>query len=98
MKDTFHDRWIKLTQTARTLPQEDAAPLPLGFTTRLLANYQRTPEDPLLDWLTAFGMRAAIASAVVFTLSLSLFLARLDPTELATHWHETPLPTQLLLP
>lgn len=98
MKDSFHRRWTQLTQAARTAPFEAEDPLPLGFTTRLLANYRSAPSEPWNEWLTVLGLRAAAASALLFAASLTVFFATVDPVSLATQWFETPLPAHLLLP
>jgi hypothetical protein len=98
MKPTFHQRWQTLTQAARQSPPEEPSTLPLGFTTQLLARLRQTPADPLQEFLTALGMRAALTAAVVFTAAASLFWARLDTASLTPLWIESPITSQLPLP
>lgn len=83
----FDQRWQTLAQQARPGPEADLPALPFGFTTRVLAHARETTGEAWEEVLTLFGLRAVLATAIVFLFSASFVLAgwyesRLEPPAL----------------
>jgi hypothetical protein len=93
----FHQRWQTTAQAARRAA-DMPADLPFGFSTRVLARFQKTPAEPWVDLLTALGLRAVLTSAILFAASAALVAWQVDFISLAPSWIETPLSPRLLLP
>lgn len=68
MKD-FDQRWQHLAQEARRATEADLPALPFGFTTRVLAQARQTTGEVWVEVLNGLGLRAVLATAVVFGLS-----------------------------
>ena len=66
----FDQRWQTLAQHARQVsPEEIADELPLGFTTRVMARAREAAVEPWEDAFNLLGLRAVMATAVLFLLS-----------------------------
>lgn len=94
----FDQRWQKLAQQARYSPEEESENLPLGFSTRVLARLQQAPTEAWEEIFNAFGLRAVLASALIFLASAAWVIAQVEPLRLDSSWVETPSLTGLLLP
>lgn len=94
----FHQRWQTAATSARRV-QDDLAPeLPYGFATRIVARFQEAPAEPWLDILSALGVRAVLASALVFIASAVLVAAQCYDSVLSPTLIETPLSPRVFLP
>lgn len=65
----FDQRWQHLAQQARQGPEADLPALPYGFTTRVLAHAREATGEAWEDVFNGLGLRAVLATAVVFSLS-----------------------------
>ena len=93
----FDQRWRSATQAARSAPDVPAA-LPFGFATRIVARFQETPAEPWLDILSTLGLRAVLASALLFVASAVLVAAQCYDSVLSPTLIETPLSPRVFLP
>lgn len=93
----FHQRWQTVAEAARR-SKDEAAELPFGFTTCVLARFENTPAEPWVDLLTALGLRAVLTSALLFLASAALVVWQMDFISLAPSWVDAPLSPKLLLP
>jgi len=97
MKDDFQHRWQTAARAARRAPDAPAE-MPPGFMTRLLARHQAAPVGPWADLITAFGLRAVAASALVFAAGAALVLWQMDMVPLVPEGFEVPFTPEVLLP
>lgn len=66
----FDQRWQTLAQQARQAPSEEMdGELPLGFATRVMARAREVSTEPWEDAFNLLGLRALLATAVLFLLS-----------------------------
>jgi len=83
----FHQRWQTLAREARRHPGALFEPPPLGFATRVIARFQETPAEAWEDILSAFGLRAVLATTLLFLLSAGFafsgwYESRMEPPAL----------------
>lgn len=68
----FDQRWQKLTSRATGLLDEALPELPLGYATRILARSRETAPETWEDIVSAFGLRAIFATAVLCAVTATL--------------------------
>lgn len=93
----FDQRWHSATRAAHSAPH-DPAELPFGFATRVLARFENNPAESWVDLFTALGLRAVLASALVFIASAALVAAQCYDSVLSPTLIETPLSPRVFLP
>ncbi len=93
----FHQRWQMVAEAARRT-KDEAAELPFGFTTRVLARFENTPAEPWVDLLTALGLRAMLTSAVLFLASAALVVWQMDFISLTPSWMDASFSPDFFLP
>ena len=94
----FHQRWQTLATSARSTSADITPELPFGFATRIVARFQEAPAEPWLDILSALGLRAVLASALVFIASAALVAVQCYDSVLSPTLIETPLSPRVFLP
>ncbi len=83
----FDQHWQQTAAQARQAPQDAAAELPFGFSTRVLARFQETPAEAWEDVFSAIGLRALLATTGLLLISAGYALTewydfRLEPPSL----------------
>jgi len=93
----FDQRWHSATQAALNAT-DNHAELPFGLATRVLARFENNPAESWVDLFTALGLRAVLASALVFIASAALVAAQCYDSVLSPTLIETPLSPRVFLP
>lgn len=83
MSKDFDQRWQTLAAQARQVPEEQSLEdLPLAFTTRVMARAREVSTEAWEEVFNLLGLRAVLATAVVFLLSVGF---------IASEWYDSRL-------
>jgi uncharacterized protein involved in response to NO len=95
--NTFDSHW-QITTAAARCAEEETFELPFGFTTKVLAGFEKAPVETWGDLLSALGQRAVLTSAILFAASATLAIWQVDLMPLVPTWIEAPISPRIFLP